>query len=52
MGEPRLFVVRGNHTVRRDGETGIVIREWMTWVRGAASGAGNEGGSVLNVRKR
>ena len=51
-GEPRLVELGGNQALRREGETGIVMREWITWVMGAVSGAGKDGGSVLNVRSR
>ena len=51
-GEPRLVELGGNQALRREGETGIVMREWITWVMGDVSGAGKDGGRVLNVRRR
>ena len=40
----------GSHLGLRDGVTGTVMRAWITWIIGEASGAGNVGGKVLNRR--
>jgi len=39
-----------SHMGTRAGDTGIMMREWMTWVSGAAIGAGEVGGSDANAR--
>lgn len=40
----------GNQRGRRVGVMGVVMREWMMWVSGGASGEGKVGGRVLNAR--
>jgi hypothetical protein len=37
---------------RRGGEKGIVMREWIISASGEARGAGEDGGSDLNARRR
>jgi hypothetical protein len=41
-----------NHTYRKGFENGIVINEWITSASGEARGAGEEGGSDMNTRRR
>lgn len=35
-----------NQIDRKEGDTGIAIKEWMTWVKGEIKGIGKVGGSV------
>jgi hypothetical protein len=53
--EQRLLVappVEANHAEWSVGDTGIVIKEWMTWVRGAVRGAGKVTERESNARSR
>lgn len=50
-GEPTLEI-GGSHLDFKEGVTGTVMRAWMTWVMGAARGAGKVGGNELNNRSK
>ena len=42
--------VLGNHVLCKGAETGIIMRQWMSWVMGGVIGEGKVGGKELNVR--
>jgi hypothetical protein len=40
----------GNQIGFRDGETGIEMRAWIAWVKGAARGTGDKGDNARTTR--